>query len=417
MNLALLFPAAMLAALAVILPLILHLRRRSEQVSVDFAALRWLSARMKPRRRPRLDEGLLLALRVLLIVLMALWLAQPVLRGDAGARNWKLVETTVDLAGVAELSGDSGESAHWLAPGFPSIREPRPSGLQPTASLLREYDAALGAKDGLRAFVPSEIGGLDGERTRLRREVEWRIAPAIASAADRAEPVAKMDRQVLDVRIDANSRAALRYLQAAVVAWNTPTQAMADATLPTPAITESGTEKHSTVPSAELSFDDRSESAPASLRDHLIWLRPGNLPPPILDWIRQGGTALVAAATTLEPSEAVATIWSREDGSPPIQARRLGSGRVLQWQRDLVPTAMPELLDARFADQLRAMFEPQPGSPSVAPASASQPLAGAPATTVSMRNLDPWLIALLLLVFAIERWLATTPRRMTDARA
>ena len=49
MNLALLLPAGLAALAALLLPLLLHLARRHEQTPTDFAALRWLRQKPKPR--------------------------------------------------------------------------------------------------------------------------------------------------------------------------------------------------------------------------------------------------------------------------------------------------------------------------------------------------------------------------------
>src|SRR5205085_6822706 len=61
MNLVLLWPAGLAALAALAVPLLLHLRRAQDTQRVDFAALRWLSPRRRPRHRLRLREWLLLA--------------------------------------------------------------------------------------------------------------------------------------------------------------------------------------------------------------------------------------------------------------------------------------------------------------------------------------------------------------------
>ncbi|KPF78373.1 hypothetical protein IP78_11270, partial [Brevundimonas sp. AAP58] len=86
MSPALLFPLGLLALAALAIPLIIHIARRTESRTIAFAALAWLEERPKPRRRLRLDELWLLAARLLLLTLMALWLAQPVLWGVADTR-------------------------------------------------------------------------------------------------------------------------------------------------------------------------------------------------------------------------------------------------------------------------------------------------------------------------------------------
>ena len=73
----LLAPLGLAALAALIGPLLIHLRRRTEEVPVDFAALRWLDPRPRPRQRLQFDEWPLLALRLLLVALLALLLARP----------------------------------------------------------------------------------------------------------------------------------------------------------------------------------------------------------------------------------------------------------------------------------------------------------------------------------------------------
>ena len=96
MNLAFLLPAAFAALAALLLPLLIHLARRSEQRPTDFAALRWLRAKPKPRRRIRFDEWPLLVARLLLLAALVLLLARPVLFGSAGDAPWVAVVPGVD---------------------------------------------------------------------------------------------------------------------------------------------------------------------------------------------------------------------------------------------------------------------------------------------------------------------------------
>ena len=72
MNFGLLLPAGLAALFALLLPLVLHLTRRTEQQTAMFAALRWLQVLQRPRQRIRLEEWLLLVLRLLLVELLLL---------------------------------------------------------------------------------------------------------------------------------------------------------------------------------------------------------------------------------------------------------------------------------------------------------------------------------------------------------
>jgi hypothetical protein len=80
-NLSFLLPAGLAALGALLLPLLFHLVRRSEQRPTMFAALQWLQQKSRPRRRVRFDEWPLLMVRLLLLTLLALLLARPVVSG------------------------------------------------------------------------------------------------------------------------------------------------------------------------------------------------------------------------------------------------------------------------------------------------------------------------------------------------
>ncbi|MEL4017015.1 BatA domain-containing protein, partial [Dryocola clanedunensis] len=73
----LLFPLGLLALAAWLVPLLIHLARRHQYAPLDFAALRWLQARIRPRQKIRFDEWPLLLVRLLLLATLALLLARP----------------------------------------------------------------------------------------------------------------------------------------------------------------------------------------------------------------------------------------------------------------------------------------------------------------------------------------------------
>ena len=182
-----LLPAAFAAFAALLLPILIHLSRRSQTQRTEFAALRWIGAKLRPRRRPVVQEWLLLLLRLLLIAVVVLWLAAPVWQRSAPPRDWLLVTPGVDWRGVSDLPAGETVQRRWLAPGFLPLSAPSPSAQAvPTASLLREWDAVAPAGDRLTVLVPKTLGGLDGERLRLSRAVVWRVLPG--SSAPRRTP-------------------------------------------------------------------------------------------------------------------------------------------------------------------------------------------------------------------------------------
>src|SRR5881296_1024486 len=81
----LLYPLALLGALAIAAPLWLHLRRKTETNLLKFSTLRFLDDQPEPRRSPlRLRDLLLLALRVLALLLLVAAFAWPYQRASEG---------------------------------------------------------------------------------------------------------------------------------------------------------------------------------------------------------------------------------------------------------------------------------------------------------------------------------------------
>ncbi|HEX8471710.1 MAG TPA: BatA domain-containing protein, partial [Brevundimonas sp.] len=137
----LLLPAGLAALAALIVPLVIHIARRSEQQPTDFAALRWLRQKPRPRSRLRFDEWPLLLLRLLLLALVAFWLARPALFGASDDAPYIAVIPGADLSQADAVIGEG--RAHWLAPGSPDLDQPRPAATAPVASLIRQLDADL----------------------------------------------------------------------------------------------------------------------------------------------------------------------------------------------------------------------------------------------------------------------------------
>ena len=213
MSLGLLAPAGLWALAALALPLLVHLARRDEQKPTAFAALRWLAARLKPRQKLRFEEWPLLAVRLLLVVTLALLLARPVLHGAGAGAPWLVVMPGADASAAPALP--EAAERRWLAPGFPALTEAPPSPPVATASLLRELDATLPAGTAVTVLATERFDGADGEPVRLSRRVDWRVvAGAPAEAKRPADPPFS-----LAVRHAGGDTPGLRYLRAAALAW------------------------------------------------------------------------------------------------------------------------------------------------------------------------------------------------------
>lgn len=393
MSLGLLLPSALLALLALAIPLLLHLIRQNEQTRIEFAALRWLVARAQPRRRPRFNELLLLALRLSLLALLALWLAQPLLYGHPDLRPWVVVDPHI---GAAHMPARTSKDAqwHWLAAGFPSVEQPAPRSTASIASLLRELDATLPRNVPLTAMVTEQFDATDAERPRLSRTVTWTPVPGTSAFSTVA--VAKPMR--IAAFADAEHRHSLRYLRAAATAWTT------QAIPPIPATTL-----------REVAGIDALQSDDT----HLMWLANAAVPAQQQKWVRNGGVVLLAqdsAVASLDWQDAHIA-WRGKDGSP--LALRLTDGKGV-WVRMLVPFApesLPALLEPGFPTDLQNLLQTNPAIARRAWASTYSPVTDAHAVhaTPSSRPLDSLLALLIALLFGIERWLAMSMRRFRSA--
>jgi len=426
MNLALLLPAALAALAALLLPLLIHLARRSERRPTDFAALRWLQAQARPKRNPRFDEWPLLALRLLLLALLALLLARPVLFGAPDATPWVVAAPGVAAETLRSFDAPEGAERRWLAPGFPRASQAPPSGRVPVASLLRELDATLPAEAALIVLVPEVIDGADAERPVLSRKVDWQIFPPFekggqggfalpGDSKSKSPSVPLLQRgkkseeqregqsaqaiPTLIVRHAPDRAPALRYLRAATAAWRVDAETSGNDT--------------ANAERAAIDAADTVKPVPANA-ELLVWLAPGPLPDAVRNWIEAGGTALLDAQTKIPEIEQGTARWRDANGDVLVRGIVLGRGQVLQWTRAMTPAEMPELLEADFPQRLQAVLLPAPPPPARVAAAAYAPQTGAAPWPETPRELAPWLVLLIAALFAIERWFASNPRRKTS---
>ncbi len=378
MSPALLLPAALAALATLLIPVVIHIVRRTESRTIDFAALRWLDQRPKPRRRMRIDERWLLLVRLVLLALIAIWLAKPVLGGVASGRAVVAIAPGVDPEKIETADDDR---VVWLAPDFPLVSDGDPASSGALSSLIRQLDAELPPETPVTMIVPAILDGVDAERPRLSRRVEWRVMPGSAprQSTTRATPPA------LTVRYSDESKNSVRYFRAAATAW-----AEADGPI-----------------AFEAALVDRPLHAQAR---YLIWLSASPLPDPVMAWIRQGGTVLLSRDASLPVDSQANAVWRDALGDPLVMANPLGEGRVLRLTRSLEPEAMPQLIEADFPDHLARILVPPP-LPGRVRAADHVPLTGGVAYDQPPYDVRPWLALIIALIFGIERWLATHSKR------
>lgn len=376
----LLLPAALASLAALAIPLLIHISRRTESRTVDFAALRWLEAKTRPRRRPRLDEIPLLLARLLLLALLALWLAKPVVWGVEDRRPVVAVAPGVPLASALAFAPDDARVI-WLAPGFPPAAGDRARSDAGLMSLVRQLDAETPPGVSITFVMPPILDDVDAERPRLTRAVGWRIAESAASPPRREAP----RPPALTVRYAPDALDQVRYFRAAATAW--------------------------TEPGVTPAFDAQPlGEAVGREAQHLIWLADEPLPEPLVAWVRRGGTVLVPSASPWTASALSAVVWRDAVGAPLAVSGPLGEGRVVRLTRPLTPAATPALVEPTFPDALSRLLAPPP-DPARVRTEDHAPLTGAAPYPQPAFDLRPWLALLVALNFLAERWLATRPRR------
>jgi hypothetical protein len=373
----LLAPLGLAALAALVVPLLVHLRRRTEEVPVDFAALRWLDPRPRPRRRLRFHEWLLLALRLLLVALLALVLARPAVLGwnDEAARV--LAAPGIDPAAARAAAGPETE-VRWIAPGFPVLGEGAPPAAAGVSSLIRQFDAELAQGAPLTILVPPVLAGIDAAPLRLTRKVTWRIVDGGETEAKPAVPASP----ALAVRHAQGQAAAADYFRAAAAAWSDTPR-----------------------------FEAGTDGALPPRESVLVWLVPGPVPPSVSDWVSKGGTALLGSSAEIAMPAASGALWRDDTGATLVEGGALGEGRLLRFTRPLQPAAMPALVDAGFPARLRELVSPPTPPPARVSAEAFAPAAGTAPFPLPPRELSGWLAVLIALVFLVERLLASRRRR------
>ena len=99
-GLSFLAPMYLLGALAIAVPLLLHLYRRRTEDNVHFPSIAWLEAvPVETQQRRRVRDWLLLALGVAALALLAAALERGLVSGRGYDRVRRVERTVADLAG------------------------------------------------------------------------------------------------------------------------------------------------------------------------------------------------------------------------------------------------------------------------------------------------------------------------------
>ena len=201
---------AWLGALGLLaVPIAVHLLSRGRQRRVRVGSVRWLAPAATARaRRMRLARRGLLALRCLVLALVAAALAGPRLTFPAGpgARDWVLVAPEVAAErGRLEAANREpyarldallagGAPLRWLAPGAGAgeLATPPPAPAADSWSLVQEASRAAPPAVAFEVFALDRAASLRGARPQIDRQVVWHavVDPAPNRWIERAVPLA-----------------------------------------------------------------------------------------------------------------------------------------------------------------------------------------------------------------------------------
>lgn len=399
----LLAPLGLLALLALAIPVLLHLIRRAQTAPIDFPALRWLDERAKPRHRFIIEQPWLLLLRLLLLALVALLLAQPLWRhaGSEGT-HWVVLVPPVTPAQAERAMAATPLSGsvqwRWLQAGFPDLGDAQLTASTdiPLLSLLRELDARLPANVALTVISPRELAGLDGASLGLQRPLVWHVVDGSMPAANAVEVKSPLQAAL---HSSTDKPVEERYVRAALTALQSSASA-------TPRIQQV----------------DSADDIPADTR-WLFWFDP-SWPAPLQAWVEAGGVAFVSdqPATRLPAMSEVLLLDAT--GAPLLRQYPLGYGRVLSVRGEFTAENFPIVLDADFPQRLHDWMAAPARQPQRALAESVlaatkndarvriQPTLATPGSEA--RGFDAVLMVLIALLYLLERLLAARRRERTS---
>lgn len=292
--------------LAGIIPLALHWLQRGSNREIAFAASRWLTQQPQQRwRRLQLREKFLLLLRLLLIALLTILLAQPMLTTHDSGYQRILVDPTLSREDArtfvaSRLAPDLGHpseySLFWLASPPRPLSDPPPRTW--SADVRWQTLTALAGHPALRnahVLLPARAGQVRDPVLRTSPGWQWHQLEV-----DSERPPVGLTLAIIGQ----------------APAWLTPMLAQ---------LSQDG----EAVPEArKLNGTQEVETSPP---DWLIYAETGELPPVLVAFIRDGGLLITDSRVTADQMRSWDTDKSVTNTAHAYHLRALGRGSWLQY--------------------------------------------------------------------------------------
>ncbi|WP_428819707.1 BatA domain-containing protein [Microbulbifer sp. MCCC 1A16149] len=372
--------------LALAIPLLIHLIRRSRPRQITFAAAQWLLPRQQRRwNKFVLRDRLLLLLRLMLVALLAFLLGQPMLNSDSEAQeDVLLVDPRIQASALDEFLAQHPQlkQVFWLQPEPLAITAPRPS--------PQDIWRVLSHLSTREIFRRAHILLLDAENpsghSTLQVSPDWqwhRIADTAAPAASNLPRIA---------------------LAGDAPAWLQPAMEQLREKL-----------------GSGLSFITDSDietlvGGSTKTRPHwLIYDTAGPLPAALQAFVREGGLLITDQRVRWD----AVNNFTALDSQPAAEAAPVGRGSWLRYKQDWHSApfyqqgALPELLWQQWSAQ-DWQFQFHSRSHWSADNTPEIPVPDDRVTRYREIPLDRWLLILIALLLLLERGIALS-RRDTGA--
>ncbi|MDX1628453.1 MAG: BatA domain-containing protein, partial [Fulvivirga sp.] len=173
-------PGYLFALAGLIVPLAIHLWSRKEGQVVKIGSLQFLpGGDTKKASSIQLNEITLLMLRLLLIALLVLAMAEPLYMREIDANSRAVfidpsVKNVPWVKTVIDSLKENNENAHWFTPGFPTLTTDsinEDTWYWQLAGDLQDFPAA-----NITVITGNQLAKTVGKRPTLNRTISWIIA-------------------------------------------------------------------------------------------------------------------------------------------------------------------------------------------------------------------------------------------------